>query len=237
MKLYCLPYAGGSASVYTSLEHQLTQQGIDCMAMEYPGHGRRMSEPLCRNITDLTADVVDRLTASAEDFCLYGHSLGGHVAFEAAKYLQRINTHALKHLFLSGCASPSVPLRFRGLHKLPLPQLFKKLSELGGILDPEKWDEDTHQIFLPILQADFEVVSSITYKRDMPLDVPITAFIGTEDIYSLSEVQQWQYETEYPLSAYQFKGNHFFPFDHVKEIVGIISNKLRVAAVLSTEAE
>ncbi len=133
--------------------------------------------------------------------------------------------------------APSVPLKFRGLHKLPLDQLFETLSELGGILNPEKWDEDTYQIFLPILQADFEIVSSIAYKKGIPLKVPITAFIGTEDIYSLSEVQQWQYETEYPLSAYQFKGNHFFPFDHMKEIVGIISNKLHDCALLSTEVE
>ena len=237
MRLYCLPYAGASASVYTSFEHQLTGQGIQCKAIEYPGHGSRMPEPLCRNISDLAVDIIHNVTASEDEFCLYGHSLGGHVAYEVARNLQQKNNTSLKHLFLSGNASPSVPIKFSGLHKLPLEHLFEKLSELGGILNPETWDEDDQQLFLPILQADFEIVSSITYKRGLPLNVPITAFIGTEDIYSLSEVQQWQYETKFSLAAYQFKGNHFFPFDHIKEIVGIISRKIHDTAIMTTVAE
>jgi len=236
MKLYCFPHAGGSASIFTPFQNYFIEQGIDPAPLEYPGHGSRMSEALCRSISELATDVVERVIASGEEFCLYGHSLGGHVAFEVARVLQQKNNTSVKHLFLSGCASPSVPLKFSGLHKLPLDQLFKKLSDLGGILNPDNWVAETHQIFLPILQADFEVVSSIVYQKNKPLNVPITGFVGTDDIYSLSEVQQWQYESKYPLSAYQFKGNHFFPFDHMKEIVGIISNKLHDPSLSLTEA-
>jgi len=226
MKLFCLPHAGGSASVFTPLETILTRYGIDCVSIEYPGHGARMAEPLCKNIKDLVSDVTKQLPTSEEDYCLYGHSLGGHIAFEVAQSLRRNKSNSLRHLFLSGSAGPSVPVKLKGLHDLPSDIFYERLSSLGGVHNPERWDEDIKEIFLPILRADFEIVSSIEFQNESPLDIPITAFAGTEDIYSCDEIQQWQRETVFPLSMYQFEGDHFFPFSSLNKLAKLLVDKM-----------
>jgi surfactin synthase thioesterase subunit len=229
--LFCLPHAGGSASVFAQFENSISGHGFNCQAIEYPGHGARMREPLCRNIEDLVSDVVSQLSDVKGDFCLYGHSLGGHIAFEVSRSLRRLNNSSLEHLFLSGNAGPSVPIKLRGLHDLEPDLFYKRLSELGGVFQPEKWDAQIQEIFYPILKADFEVVSSIDFRKEEPLDIPITAFVGTEDIYSCNEIQQWEIETKQPLSLYQFEGNHFFPFIHYKKISSLIAQKMQLKSM------
>ncbi len=224
--LFCLPHAGGSASVFTQLEASLAKHDIKSYTIEYPGHGSRMREPLCRNIEDLVSDVVEQLVKKEGDFCLYGHSLGGHVAFEVARALRKRKKESLKHLFLSGNAGPSVPIKLRGLHDLEAEEFYSRLSELGGVQNPEKWDEEVRKIFLPILRADFEIVSSIDFTKEEPLSIPITAYAGTEDIYSCNEIQQWQSETIFPLSIYQFTGDHFFPFTNFQKIATLFKKHM-----------
>ncbi len=89
--LFCFPYTGGSASLFRPwVTAGLLSPGIEVHAIELPGRGTRQNEPPITEFTELTDPLSDALLPFAKkDIVLFGHSLGGLMAFEVARQLQR----------------------------------------------------------------------------------------------------------------------------------------------------
>ncbi|MGH1555837.1 thioesterase II family protein [Streptomyces sp. L7] len=107
IRLVCLPYAGGSAAVYRTW-NQLVPSDVAVCPVELPGRGMRIGEqpfsrlaPLVRALADAMEPLFDR------PFALFGHSLGGLVAFELARLLRRRGWPVPCHLFVSASAAPA----------------------------------------------------------------------------------------------------------------------------------
>jgi len=58
LRLFCLPYAGGGASVFRSWPQHLPEY-IEMCAIEIPGRGMRMTETLETNALKLSAGLAD----------------------------------------------------------------------------------------------------------------------------------------------------------------------------------
>src|SRR5258708_550008 len=75
LRLYCLPCAGGSASVFRPW-FDLLPPGVDVWGVEYPGHGSRISEPLTDRIDALADQIADAVAAEPSvPYVLFGHSM------------------------------------------------------------------------------------------------------------------------------------------------------------------
>ena len=91
LRLYCLPYAGGTAGIFRPW-CDLLPPGIDVWGVEYPGHGSRISEPLTDRIDVLAELVAEAVIAQpAFPYVLFGHSMGSLVAFEMVPSHSRKN--------------------------------------------------------------------------------------------------------------------------------------------------
>ena len=81
VSLYCLPFAGGSASYFSDWSDDLGE-GIELVPVQLPGRGARLTEPPAERVAAV-ADVVAGLIASASTRpLLFGHSMGAILAFE-----------------------------------------------------------------------------------------------------------------------------------------------------------
>ncbi|WP_197144539.1 thioesterase II family protein [Lysinibacillus sphaericus] len=82
IKLFCLPYAGGSSVTYIKWG-KLLNRYIEVIEVELPGRGRRINDPLIDNLEDMVEDVFrfikDQLTG---DYAIFGHSMGGLITDE-----------------------------------------------------------------------------------------------------------------------------------------------------------
>jgi surfactin synthase thioesterase subunit len=87
-------------------------------------------------------------------------------------------------------------------------------------------DPDAMEFFEPILRADFQAFETYCYEQSDPLDIPIWVAIGTDEEATYEKAIAWQFETKREVEVVQFPGNHFFIFEHEREIVEIIANKL-----------
>ena len=56
IKLFCIPYAGGSAGIYSKWNGHISKF-IEVCPVELPGRGKRFSEPLCNSIKQMVDDV------------------------------------------------------------------------------------------------------------------------------------------------------------------------------------
>src|SRR5215469_5840268 len=108
LRMFCFPYAGGSADVYRSWQRWFPEQ-LDVCLVHLPGRGRNIKQPAFTRLIPLVKEIVDRV--DYEDgipYVLYGHSMGALISFELSRELFRRRSGP-KHLFVSGRVAPQWP--------------------------------------------------------------------------------------------------------------------------------
>src|ERR1700678_1064704 len=87
-RLFCLPFAGGSATAFAGWGEKL-KPGIEVWAAHPRGRGIRYTEPPQRSVAEMAQDSLPVLRAHLDlPFAFYGHSVGGLLALELAQQLR-----------------------------------------------------------------------------------------------------------------------------------------------------
>jgi len=85
-RMFCLPFAGGSAATYNGLQRHLNR--TDVCASELPGRGTRIRERAIENLDELIGQLRVQIELLDDvPIAFFGHSLGGALAFELALQL------------------------------------------------------------------------------------------------------------------------------------------------------
>jgi medium-chain acyl-[acyl-carrier-protein] hydrolase len=212
LRLFCLPYAGGSAAhIYRGWQSQLPEI-IEVIPIELAGRGQRFTEPPAGTPELMIADVLDQLLPLClEPFALFGHSLGAILGFEAARILAHEHGHEPAHLLVSGCQPPRVPRRAEPSSHLPADQFRTRLRELDGTAGEVLDNAELLDLLLPMIQADFAVVEHWRYQASAPLSCPVTALGGLEDpVVASDSLDAWSCETTGQFQMALLPGGHFF---------------------------
>jgi medium-chain acyl-[acyl-carrier-protein] hydrolase len=217
--IFCFPFAGGNSYSYRKFEPALPA-GLKLVPVELPGHGRRMKLPLLKEMHAMATDLAGQMQAQIQTpYALYGHSLGALLAHLTTLKLRAARCPLPCHLFVSGCHSPTAPVRNDRIHLLPQTAFIDKVVSYGGLPPEVAADQELMALFTPILRADFQALMEYQYLPTAPLNLPITVLLGTDDSVSLAEGQRWQEVTTGPVTVKQFVGNHFFIFDYITDIL------------------
>jgi surfactin synthase thioesterase subunit len=226
-RLFCLPYAGGAAAIYRTWRYAAPGH-IQVCALELPGRGSRSREmPFSR-----LAPLVKELAASLEDgldqpFALFGHSMGGLIAFELARTLREQGAPAPVHLFVSATASPGTVPHHPPVHTAPEADIKQRLRDLNGTPEELLADEELMAMMMPVLRADFAVLETYEYSEEPPLEVPITVFGGLSDrVVSPAALAGWRGQSALASRLRLFPGGHFFIHSAAADILGAIAHAL-----------
>lgn len=219
MRLFCFPYAGGSALIYRGWEAGLPAE-VEVCPVQLPGRGNRLREPPFRRMQPLAADAARSLRPLFDKpFAFFGHSMGAALAFEIARLLRADSGPRPSHLFISGRQAPQFPPTAPPTHDLPEPEFIEELRRLNGT-PPEVLNEpELMRLMLPLLRADFEVVETYAYREEPPLDIPFSVYGGVRDEeVSREELEGWCEQTSASCRLRLFPGEHFF-IDTARELV------------------
>ncbi|MGW0811124.1 thioesterase II family protein [Nonomuraea sp. NPDC002799] len=212
MRLFCLPYAAGSAErVYEGWQPALPA-GIEVIPLELPGRGRRFRDRLLPHADALVADALPRvLPFGGEPFALFGHSLGAILAFELARVLEHEHGHVAERLLVSGHDAPDAP-RVPNLDYLLPDRRFKaRLRELDGTPPVVLENDEVMEVLLPLLRADFSAVGQWEYVPGPPLSCPITVFSGADDPeVDPATLAGWERQSTAGCRVHLLPGGHFF---------------------------
>lgn len=220
--LFALPYAGGNSLVYRNLKPLLGEE-FDLVALEPPGRGKRLKDPLLTEIESIASDAYDQIKAYSKGrpFALLGHSMGSLLAYLITCLSESESPGRIEHVFCSAHGAPSVP---KGAH-LDIPHYqaatdeFWAYIESLGALPPElKEHQELMNYFEPIVRADIQALECYRYQAlSEPLDIPITVFYGTSDAETpIHALIQWQNETKHSIEFIPQKGGHFAFFDDIE---------------------
>jgi len=225
IKLFCLPYAGGSALVYNQWKSYLDPQ-IDLIPIELAGRGTRMGQALYPDISAAVDDVFQFVTEKSDGlpYLLFGHSMGAQIAYELGQRMLQTAIQLPAHIFFSGCRAPHIPERKKKYHLMGDEEFRKELLGLGGT-PPEFFEHpELLDIFLPLLRNDFKIVETHPAKKNgWPMPFPITVFFGKQDDISAKQCDGWKEHTLEVCSMYHFEGGHFFLQEHVEQLVQFIN--------------
>jgi surfactin synthase thioesterase subunit len=195
LRLFCLPYSGASAMVYARWRRALPEW-LQVCPLELPGRGMRMDEPLQRDIKVLAAQLADEISRDLNGpYALFGHSLGGLLAFELAHALRARDVPSPLALFASGTAGPAR----------------RDVSEYAI--------EKTDAQLIAILRADFLLCGSFSYGERTPLGMPIHVFGGKQDSVRADQLLDWQLDAASGFSLDMFDGHHFFLIQHESAVL------------------
>jgi medium-chain acyl-[acyl-carrier-protein] hydrolase len=190
----------------------LLPETIELCPVRLPGRDGRVAEPAFQRMAPLVAHLVDLLRSSLDlPFVLFGHSMGGLVAFEVARQLRRERLPAPCHLFISGFRAPQLPGDGDNIHELPDGPFRDELRLLGGTPPAILDDAELMELVSPNVRADFAVCETYVYTPESALDCPITVFGGRYDAeVSRSDLAAWRTQTRGAFNIRLFAGDHFY---------------------------
>ncbi|MBV9110728.1 MAG: thioesterase [Gemmatimonadetes bacterium] len=226
LRLFCFPFAGGGASVYTPWVQHLPP-GVELVAVQLPGRENRLAEEPFAHLPPLVERLVAELAPFMDrPFAFYGHSNGGLVAFELARALRRLGRRGPEHLFIGGRPAPQLVLDEPPLHSMPHDEFLDALRRYNGTPEEVLQNPEIMELIVPMLRADFSLGETYAYAPEPPLAIPVSAYAGARDEEVPTEqVEAWREQTSGPFVFRVFPGDHFF----------ITSDRAQVLAQLAAE--
>jgi surfactin synthase thioesterase subunit len=182
VRLLCLPASGGGATSYR-LWPQALPEWIEPWAVQLPGHESRRGEPLHTRMAGLVSQLGDEVAdlTDGAPYALFGHSLGGLIAYELSLRLTTLTGQAPEHLFVSAVGAPSRPRRSAALHGLDDAALVDAVqARYGGIPEVLRREPGLMALFIPPLRADLAVLETYPLRPD-PAPCPVTVMRGADD--------------------------------------------------------
>lgn len=229
--LYCLPHAGGSASVYRSWAGRLGT--IAVAPIQLPGRETRMREtPYTRMapLLDELADAVLEQQQGGGSYAVYGHSLGALIGFELIREIRRRGGPAPVHLIVSGSSAPDVLRENDGqppVTEMTDDEVVGLLRRLGGTPEPILADRSVLRLILPPFRGDLTVRDTYGYQPQPPLDVPITAIAATADPRaSVAQMRGWGRQTRRGFRMHLLAGGHFAVLEQAEATRALICGAL-----------
>lgn len=205
----CLPPAGGAARLYATWGRRMPPV-VDVVAVELPGHGRRLLETPRQDLSALATEVADAVAdAVSVPFVLFGASFGALLAAETTRAL------ASRGVEPEVLCVASMPAPGRG-PAVPHPdELDDEAVRAAAVQGAEGASAEERgelaDVAVAAMRADLTMTA--TYEQGAPLDAPLACFWGRDDpMLDEASAETWRLHTTGPFRAVAVAGGHDFPF-------------------------
>lgn len=210
LRLFCFPFAGGSAQDFEPLAARLPRQ-IEVVGVDYPGRRSRFGEEPLAQLDLLVRDLAINIRSMLDrPFAFYGHSNGALVAFELARRLPGMYFRAPEQLILGAKRSPTLGAE-DPMHQLPDQQFIARLRDYQGTPEQVLESAELMDVFLPILRADFALSETHELTDPTPVQVPLYAIAGRQDpLATPAMMAAWESLTSKGFELKELEAGHFF---------------------------
>ncbi len=231
-RLFCFPHAGGGPVAFYDWSERLGAE-IEVVCLQYAGRGARLREKPCTSVEGLVEEIAGGFEEFRDKpFTFYGHSFGGIVAFELARWMRSAGLPGPLHLIVGATRAPQLPSPYTPIAELPDGEFVESVqTRYGGIPAAIYRDPEVLEMFLPAMRADFLAYEAYRFRQEDPLEIPITAFGGREDpAVQLESLEEWALHTVAGFDINVLPGGHFFPTVSASELIAAL--QIRIEAQL-----
>ena len=229
VRLLCLPYAGGGATIYRAWAAGLPAD-VEVRPVQLPARqNRRHETPLTR-----VDAIVTRLAAAIETLppapvAIFGHSFGGLVAYELGRRLSSTGTPPLA-LVIGARHAPHVLQAAPPIHALPEDAFFEMLNRRYGTAWTLLRNPELMALAQPSLRADFAAYETYEYQAGPRLNAPITVLHGLRDgTLTHAQAAAWGDLTSAGAALQAVDAGHFFVDTHREWVLAQVRQVLAAA--------
>ena len=224
------PYLGGFGAAFNQLVGRLGD-GWDVWTANPPGHGPSRL-PLLDRLPALVEHYLRELPAVLRPGAvLYGHSMGGVVAWCVARAIELEGRLPLpSELVLSASRAPRDHGAIDWSHAGG-PELRRHMLDFGAIPPLIADDPELLDSFLPVFRADYAVLEEARDVEPAPLGVPARLLLGELDHYTTADAaNSWADYLRRPPLVHTLPGaGHMFVQDRPEAIARILEGVLATA--------
>ncbi|WP_394845470.1 acyltransferase domain-containing protein [Pendulispora brunnea] len=231
LRLFCLPFAGGGASVYRGWGKGLPR-GVEVCPIQLPGRESRFGEAFVERL-DAVLDALEHELSPLLDlpFAFFGTSMGGVIAFELARRLRARHRLAPTRLIAASSYVPRrgpSPALAEMMHSVLTngaePALLRRFQIVPEALLA---NPDALAVLMPPLYADLHMMAGYRYVDEAPLDCPITVLRGSRDpLMTREDVAAWAEHTRGDFSLRTLEGEHLFVRTDRQAVLRIAGSEL-----------
>ena len=228
---FCFPHAGGASHSFAKWEAPMRSVGIRINAATYPGRGSRFMEPAAQSMSQIVQDCLAWMVPEMDrPFILLGHSLGGLVAFEVLRELERQRLPLPIAIIISSVGPSSWYVEsknYERLAHLDNAEFASKASQRGWYpQEAVNRDEEILQVMVPTLKGDVAIFEDFVSQGTCPghVSVPVHIVGGGADASVPSDaLRAWkQLVSNATLTVIEDAG-HFHTETHPEEICKLLA--------------
>lgn len=222
LRLLTLPPAGGAAHLFRPWASHLPLD-VELVAVELPGHGSRLAEPLITTMDELVDGLLPEVraphtvpTAHTVPTVVLGHSMGAIAALALCRRLRDLDPDWVPEmLIVVGSESRRSRRAVDGLVDATPDRLREFLVEThaGPNRDPSAavFDPTLQNLVLPALRADIDLLGAYQTPDAPPLRCPVRVLAGIDDPFvDAVDRMDWAAESNGDFAVHLFAGGHFF---------------------------
>lgn len=211
-RLICLPFAGGGVSAFRAWARGFPSD-VEILVAQLPARETRLRELPFDSIWDMADWLLPEVIAGSDlPYALFGHSMGGLVAYELAVALERMNERPPSTVFISARRAPDERLDEPPIADLPNDEFLDALQQrYNAIPEGVRGEPELLELLLPALRADLRAIEGYTPRIAHRLSCPVHVYGGLDDRRPLpSELAGWQRFAREAVRIRLFAGDHFF---------------------------
>jgi len=209
--LICFPFAGGSAEYF--LPWRALLNDVALYPIQLPGRSARWQEQAHSTIDGLLEEMMPILIPliQAKPYVLFGHSMGGYIAYMVAKKLKDLGLKEPDCLVLSAVPAPMHWNNSKKISTLSQEEFSLFFEQLGGF-DPELLKHKSFMDFqMSLLRQDVRLCEHCHTKETSRLNCPILAISATDDPHVQPEhMQAWEQLSTVKFTHEIMSGDHFY---------------------------
>jgi medium-chain acyl-[acyl-carrier-protein] hydrolase len=227
IRLFCLPHAGGGTTTFR-LWPKLLGEDVEVCPVLLPGREERLMEPCLTDIADVIPPLVEEIGEySDKPFAIFGHSLGGLLAWDVVRRLEEQGGARPVRTFLGAVTAVRPPPRNPLRRDLSDQGIVDSLRELDAT-DLEFYGRpELVKLLLPTIRADAKIAGTFDFEHGACIEGSLTVFGGAADHIAPPElVEAWRTCTTGEFRYHLMDGDHFFLHDLEQEVTGIVRDEL-----------
>lgn len=214
IKVFCLPYAGGSKSIFNEWIEKY-KDVAEIIPMEYSGHSSRFCEKLYTDANEMAEDTYRNIVAfKPTDYIIFGHSMGCLISLLTALKLESRYEFPPRKIIIGGTRPPHLSNKDDKISGLPKKEFMNKFFELDQ-MDSEIMNEpELMDLLYEVFYADTLVGENYNGYTELPkLRTPMVVMTGANDNEAPEDdMREWALYTDGDFKFKLFDSGHFFPF-------------------------
>ncbi len=226
LRIICFHYVGGAASAFRPWRKIIPDPGrVSLSALQLPGRETRHGEPFVVAMPEVVDGVLSELRGVVgRPYVLFGHSLGGAIAYEVALRLQAERLAPPRLLAVSATRPPGAPRNVT--YTLGDDAFLESIKGYGGTPDQVLLDRELLMWFMPRLRADTRLLEEHQLSSAARVACPLLSLYGRADpVCGAGEATSWRRHAGGTFEAFGFEGAHFYLKTHEAQILRLLTAK------------